>query len=90
MDLNISPRQCSALDKRIDRAYHFTPQTKEGEIQFGRLKQFLGGRQIHNDGEMQIATREWLRMQRPDLNSEGISSLTPRLDKCIGLLESLC
>jgi hypothetical protein len=53
---------------------------------FGPLKQHLGGRRWHGNEEVEMAVREWLRMQHPDLYHDGIFKLAPRWEKCTNLL----
>jgi histone-lysine N-methyltransferase SETMAR len=53
---------------------------------FEPLKQHLGGRRFHSNGEVEMAVRERLRMQEPDLYLDGIFKLVPKSDKCIDVL----
>jgi hypothetical protein len=52
----------------------------------GPLKQQLGGRQLHSNGEVEMAVGEWLRVQEPDCYRDGIFKLVPKWDKCINVL----
>jgi hypothetical protein len=45
----------------------------------------LGGRRFHSFEEVEMAVREWLRMQEPDFYPDGIFKLVPRWDKCISV-----
>jgi hypothetical protein len=44
---------------------------------FGPLKQHLRGRRFHSEEEVEMAVRDWLRMQEPDFYRDGIVKLVP-------------
>jgi hypothetical protein len=52
---------------------------------FGPLKQRLGGRRFHDNGEVEMAVRECFRIQEPDLYHDGILKLLRREGKCISI-----
>jgi hypothetical protein len=50
-----------------------------GGTEFVLLMQYLGGHPFPNTEEVEVAVREWLWMREPDLYSDGIFKLAPRL-----------
>jgi hypothetical protein len=46
----------------------------------------LEGRRFHGNEEVEMAVREWLRMQEHYFFRVGTFKLVPRSDKCISLL----
>jgi hypothetical protein len=51
----------------------------------GPLKQRLGGRRFHDNGEVEMAVCECFRIQEPDLYQDGNFKLLPRWNKCISM-----
>jgi hypothetical protein len=49
-------------------------------LTFRHLKQHVGGLRFHNNEEVEVAARKWLRMQEPDFYREGIFELVPSWD----------
>ena len=52
----------------------------------GLLKEKVEGHRFHNNEEVEVAVREWLRMQERDLYHDRIFRLVPRYNSCISLL----
>jgi len=53
---------------------------------FGSLKQQLGGGRFHITEQAEIAVREWLWIQEPDLYRDKNSDLVAKQDKWIRVL----
>jgi hypothetical protein len=65
----------------------YSPDLVPSDLQLTEpLKQHSGGRRFHSNEEVQMAVREWLRVQEPDFYSDGVFKLVPRWDKCISVL----
>jgi hypothetical protein len=52
-----------------------------GETEFEPLNQRFVGRRFHGNEGVEIAIREWLRLQSPDFYGDGIFELEPSWDK---------
>jgi len=46
--------------------YHFIPETKQPRKTFGPVKPRFTDFRFHNNEEVEIATREWIHMQKND------------------------
>jgi hypothetical protein len=44
-------------------------------MKFGPLKERLEGNRFHNDQEVKMSYREWLRLQDPNLHRDGVFKL---------------
>jgi hypothetical protein len=56
---------------------------------FGPLMQHLRRRRFHRNEEVETALREWLRMQKPHMQRDGVLNLVPRSDKGIDVLNDI-
>jgi hypothetical protein len=59
-------------------------------MDFAPLKQHLGGRRFHDNKEVEMTVREWLRMHVIDSYRDIIFKLVISWDKCINVLACYC
>jgi hypothetical protein len=52
----------------------------------GKPTSHLGGSWLHNNEEVKIAFREWLRIQKPTFHSDRIFQLVPKMGKYMNSL----
>jgi hypothetical protein len=53
---------------------------------FGPRNQHLEGRRFHNNEEVEMAVREWLRTQKLDFYRDEVFKFLPGWDKCVNVL----